>query len=249
MPSFLVWQDLAGYSGPSFSTTRHSHFFSQLCLGNGRPFRLRGRDGRWRSYDAAFIPSGVSHQTEESGHPFTILLADPLTTGAGLFPDKEIKPGEPAIDVSESFRDERTDFGAILEKPGHAARSEILDLFARHAGVNAKQLDYRIFESIERMRTADPSRPLGEYAAQAGLSAGRFRHLFREHTGVAFSAYRLWLKMRKAVAALGRNPALVDAAYEGGFADQAHFSRVFRRSFGMSPTELRGNPLFRVQIF
>ncbi len=31
---------------------------------------------------------------------------------------------------------------------------------------------------------------------------------------------------------------LTAAAYEGGFADSAHFSRTFRRMFGLAPSEI-----------
>jgi AraC-like DNA-binding protein len=32
--------------------------------------------------------------------------------------------------------------------------------------------------------------------------------------------------------------SLTEAAYQGGFADAAHFSRTFRRMFGLPPSQL-----------
>ena len=33
---------------------------------------------------------------------------------------------------------------------------------------------------------------------------------------------------------------IYDIAFGWGFSSEAHFSRIFRRAFGMSPTEVRG---------
>jgi len=58
----------------------------------------------------------------------------------------------------------------------------------------------------------------------------------REETGITFSGYRLWLKMRGAVLELAKDTDLGRAALNGGFADQSHFNRIVRRSFGFTPT-------------
>lgn len=251
MQTFLIWTDLVAYSGSSFSTSRHSHFYTQLCLGNNAPFRLRGRDGGWRSYTAAFIPSGVSHQTEQSEHPFTILLLDPLTTGSEIFGGLKIKRDEPAIDVSHLFSN--ADIQEILEllnRTDETVRNDILKILERHKAVTPAQVtDKRILNSIGRIQDSKANMPLAELANDAGISPSRFRHLFREETGIAFSAYRLWMKTRNAILFLSQRPDLALAAYEGGFADQAHFSRIFRRSFGMSPSGFSRNDTFRIQIF
>nr|WP_279306091.1 helix-turn-helix domain-containing protein [Leptospira ellisii] len=67
---------------------------------------------------------------------------------------------------------------------------------------------------------------------------------------MTFSGYKLWLKTQKAILSLRNRPELTTAAYEGGFSDQAHFSRIFRRSFGISPSDFAKNPdRFQVLFF
>ena len=54
-----------------------------------------------------------------------------------------------------------------------------------------------------------------------------------------FRPYVLWQRMERAVAEYAAGATLTDAAYAGGFADSAHFSRTFRRMFGLPAAALR----------
>lgn len=76
-------------------------------------------------------------------------------------------------------------------------------------------------------------------AGTGGLSASRLRHLFVEQTGLQFRTYLLWLRLTRAVELVADGAPLTQAAHEAGFADSAHFSRTFRRMFGLSPTSLQ----------
>ncbi|MEA3013166.1 MAG: hypothetical protein QOD42_1711 [Sphingomonadales bacterium] len=82
--------------------------------------------------------------------------------------------------------------------------------------------------------------PLGLAGASAGvhLSPSRLRHLFVEQTGLAFKTYLLWLRLVSAVALYSEGKSLTEAAHAAGFSDSAHFSRIFRRTFGLPATTL-----------
>ncbi|RHX95832.1 hypothetical protein DLM76_02320 [Leptospira yasudae] len=298
MHQLFVWKEFSIYSGPSFSTTRHSHFFVQLCIANEGEFRLRGKNGIWRSYRAALIPSGVSHETEKSDRNFTIVLLDPLSFQTGLFSKIDEIGGEPGIDVSEKFSSEDIQFLlSIFRNASEDSKKKFLDFFESKFEIgeqgseltndksNIRKLnkktntdppyakksnpalfrlkepnapiDPRILECIEILSSAydSPSSfekeiSLSELASRVKLSPGRFRHLFREETNITFSGYKLWLKTGKAILSLAGKPELTAAAYEGGFSDQAHFSRIFRRSFGMSPSDFAKNQdRFQIRFF
>jgi AraC-like DNA-binding protein len=75
-------------------------------------------------------------------------------------------------------------------------------------------------------------------ARNVGLSSGRARHLFVEQTGLPFRTYLLWLKIVRAVELFSDGKSLTEAAHEAGFADSAHFSRTFRRMFGIPAAAL-----------
>jgi AraC-like DNA-binding protein len=114
-------------------------------------------------------------------------------------------------------------------------------LVARLAGtVVADMPDARVQEIIayatERL---DTRITLNAVARKMGLSPGRARHLFVEQTGLPFRTYLLWLRIMKAVGSFAGGSSLTEAAHEAGFADSAHFSRTFRRMFGLPAAALR----------
>lgn len=80
---------------------------------------------------------------------------------------------------------------------------------------------------------------LPDAAASIGLSSSRARHLFVAQTGLPFKTYILWLRIERAVALYAAGSSLTEAAHEAGFADSAHFSRTFRRTFGLPAAALR----------
>jgi AraC-like DNA-binding protein len=80
---------------------------------------------------------------------------------------------------------------------------------------------------------------LADVAAHVGLSSGRARHLFVEHTGLAFRTYLLWLRLTRAVELFSGGASLTESAHAAGFSDSSHLSRTFRRMFGITADSLR----------
>ena len=76
-----------------------------------------------------------------------------------------------------------------------------------------------------------------QLARQSGLSMRQLRHRFTEELGLNPRAYLRWRRLRRAIASIERGASLTEAALEGGFADGAHFSRVFQAQFGMAPSQ------------
>ena len=100
--------------------------------------------------------------------------------------------------------------------------------------------DVRVRKMIEFASSGVESTvTLSDAAAVAGLSNGRARHLFVEHTGLPFRVYVLWLRLMKAVQVYSTGESLTEAAHAAGFSDSAHLSRTFRRMFGISADSLR----------
>ena len=95
-------------------------------------------------------------------------------------------------------------------------------------------------QRIVDFASAHLDRPLTLESASEGvyLSGSRLRHLFVEQTGLAFRTYLLWLRLVRAVQLYSEGESLTDAAHSAGFADSAHFSRTFKRTFGLPATTL-----------
>lgn len=77
---------------------------------------------------------------------------------------------------------------------------------------------------------------LEEVAAVTGLSQSHFSHAFKASTGVAPHQYQTNVRLERAKHLLvGSEYPLTTIAVETGFADQAHFTRVFRKNLGTTP--------------
>lgn len=102
---------------------------------------------------------------------------------------------------------------------------------------NENQSDERIVKALDFIETnLSESIRLEDLADLMFLSPERARHLFAQQTGLPFSQYILWKRIKQVIVTVLRGEfSLTEAALEFGFSDQAHFCRTFKRMFGMSP--------------
>lgn len=88
----------------------------------------------------------------------------------------------------------------------------------------------------------DSAIPVPELAAMVGVSASHLSALFRGATGGGVLAHQTALRMSRARTLLDRsNMQVAEVAHEVGYADPLYFSRQFRRTHGLSPTEYRAH--------
>ncbi len=79
-----------------------------------------------------------------------------------------------------------------------------------------------------------------ELAKLAGLSVSAFERKFRRHLHTTPMRFLKRLRLTRAAAALVQSDrTLAEIAIREGFSDQAHFSREFRRGFGLAPRAWR----------
>lgn len=79
-----------------------------------------------------------------------------------------------------------------------------------------------------------------QLAASLGLSYERFRHVFKQQTGMAPCQYHLQLRIDRAKELLRETPLSVhEIAVALAFVEPAHFSNIFKRKVGMPPSQWR----------
>jgi AraC family transcriptional regulator len=89
-------------------------------------------------------------------------------------------------------------------------------------------------DAIEAAVAAPPS--LDQLAAIAGVHASHLLRTFRRYHGVTIANYvrKRRIERARTEVAAGKRP-LSMIALEAGFADQSHFTKVFRQAFGETP--------------
>ncbi len=98
----------------------------------------------------------------------------------------------------------------------------------------------RLAPAIDFMsRRLDGTHRLEEAAARANLSESRFTVLFKQAMNCAPGSYWQSLRLRRAHELLGSGATPAETAVKLGFYDVFHFSRGFKRHFGVTPAEFQ----------
>lgn len=239
----LVWQGGSLWTGRAAMTTDvHAHHAIQITLGFDGGFRLRGPEAAFGAETVAAVVAA------DRPHAFTV-----DATVALIFVEPESLQGRAigrlcgdegivAIDPERLGDTPATLREAIKRRNGAEMETAARAVVSRLGGPGSPRdrPDARVARVIEVLggRLDDPPR-LEEAARLARLSPDRFRHLFVEETGLQYRSYLLWLRLGRAVAAFAKGHSLTESAHAAGFADSAHLSRTFRRTFGLMPSSLR----------
>jgi len=224
--------------------TVHSHHAVQVTFALEGWYRLESGDQSVDTPVAAVAPDARHAITANGTVAFVYLEPESIAGRAAvrrLFPKRRLAPVDSALfgslpaDLLVAYRNPAVTEARLVEI-GRA-------LVSRLSGeVEIPTVDERVSKVITwaNAQLATPIR-LADAAAVAGLSPDRLRHVFVRHTGLPFRTYVLWLRLLKAVEAFSRGESLTNAAHQAGFADSAHLSRTFRRTFGVAAAELRIN--------
>ena len=103
----------------------------------------------------------------------------------------------------------------------------------------------RAAEDLLRARLAERI-GLSELAETVGVHPAYLARAFRAHYGLSVGEYGRRLRVAWAAAELARgDKPLAEIAASAGFADQSHFTRVFRRHVGTTPARYRERAPFR----
>jgi AraC family transcriptional regulator len=96
----------------------------------------------------------------------------------------------------------------------------------------------RVQEYIEA--NLDQEVALSQLAATAGMSSHYFAELFKQSVGLSPHQYVLRRRIQRARKLLhDSNMRILEAGVRSGFSDQSHFTKIFRRMVGVTPTEYR----------
>ena len=226
---------------------RHAHGEWRYCLA------VRGAyTDSWRRGARTRTPGQLSLHPAEETHSsafhsavtcFHVELTGPwrerLLGEAGIAPEPHEFLGGQVPAVVERLRDEyvRADACSALVIEGLAC--ELIGWSARALRGEAPGASwvYRARDLL-RDRFAEPL-ALADVAAAVGVHPVQFARQFRRTFGCSVGAFVRRVRVDHACRALRTAAPLSDIALAAGFADQSHFSRVFKRATGRTPGEYR----------
>jgi AraC family transcriptional regulator len=264
------WNGIAleRYATPAVSIHRHEHpeVFLHMVVGGTAKYEVttKGRSFRYSSRPGTIflLPQGTEDEVHWAGPSDHLVLAiHPRLIAQAL----EETAHETAVELTDHWNLIDGHISTLLHEmaadlndrsPAGCTYGEALAtalsvyLLKRYAvrrrspaafkgGLPGYRLK-RVLDYIES--NLDKNISLSELAANAGMSPHYFAELFRQSTGRSPHNYILLRRIERAKQAL-RNPArsILDAALDAGFQNSSHFSRMFRRIAGTSPTRFRAD--------
>lgn len=229
----------------------------------GQWLTMRDRDFDITSGTVMVMANGMPCASRTQGHVSWLFAVAPLAHMRELVPDADdriatlLDSSRPAVRHLERYLEFLLGAPEVEEDPALGARAHtiLIDLMtlslgaAGEAGEIARARGLRaarIREVLAEIQTtfSDPACSPTRVALKQGLSV-RYLHELLQQTGLSFSERVLELRLQQARAMLtnARHDRLKvsEIALACGFNEVSYFNRSFRRRFGASPTQYRGN--------
>ncbi len=248
---FYLWTGSALFLGTLEDASSHAHHALQVAIGINGTFILETPEKAFECRSVVISPDQV-HRFRGRGGEQAIILLDTESTVAQRIQAAVCRDGGVSEVDSTLLHTYIEQLRASIDKPSDCDRMKGLcrRMLSELAGESSKSLprDPRIQMALDFMKCqSELKAPLRAVADAAGISEGRLIHLFKEQIGIPIRRYLLWLRILHAIGNLFGNVSLTTAAHNAGFADSAHFTRTFRRTFGITPSQLFKNSQF-VQV-
>lgn len=158
--------------------------------------------------------------------------------GLPFVPSPVIADSAFAANLSEAMQDLDD---AIDELQIDGVLAGIADALVRHANspvaATNRKYDHAAIRRVCDYLQAHSHQQIGsgELENVSGLDRFALARQFRLSLGTSPHRYLVMRRLEKARGMIGNGQSLVDIALETGFSDQAHFTRHFKRTHGMTP--------------
>lgn len=205
------------FRGRVADNTLHSHAAIQLTTARAGTVMCMGASEAVFDGPGFLIPAGVKHRLLPCSDAILVLVEPGCAAGTMLRDYRKIQ---------------------VLEDPLRAALvcdgslEDIVDAAFAMEGSGA--LDERLQAALAAMANSD-ALGVADLARVAGLSQARLRALAQRDLGVPLAKLSSYRRLARAAEAIALGAGLAEAAAEAGFADQAHLTRTFRATIGLTP--------------
>jgi len=228
------------YMGKNIQSEFHEHHLIAIVLSFIEPIEIIDKENQSNTYEVALIPKDTSYKLSTSEGDFTVFIhLDPYSEVGIKLNQKD----------SEIHRLNREDFLETLKKirewfEGYDNTSQNIDYLLHSVFESVvttkfiqRKIDARVLTCIQIIKKSNlDTIQLKHLSDQVFLSPGRLSHLFKEETGLTFRRFVLHCKLVKSLQAMYNQQNFTEASFIGGFSDQPHFTKTFKKSFGINPS-------------
>ena len=240
----------AHFVGPAFSPHRHDTYAIGITLAGVQTFHYRGERRLCLPGQCHVLHPDETHDggaATADGFGYRIVYVDPSFVQQAL-------GGRPLPFVADPVVDRRVFENALpaalwrLEDPiDSAAQVELttavadmlITAAARTDAATGGSLRLASLQAVRDLITARPAAPLSLETLESvsGLDRWALARQFRAAFGTSPSSFRTMRQLDQARRLIRDGHPLATAAFAAGFADQSHMSRMFKRTYGLTPAK------------
>ncbi len=203
--------------------------------------------------DIVLIPNGIIHNTKYSDNNYSRSLincskyfipksvVELIPNFKYIYRNENIK-----LEIDDIFRKIKKDYGKQDEFSMESLRSLVYMLFillARNPNqkVNKVIKNKYIYKTIEYIKANFSSNvSLADAAKLCSVSQEHLSRTFKQETGYCFSEYLMSIRFKHAENLLmNGNLSIIETANRCGFEDSNYFSYMFKKKYGISPSEFK----------
>jgi AraC-like DNA-binding protein len=242
----------ASITGVGFAPHRHDTYAIGVTMSGVQTFRYRGAERHGLPGQGHILHPDEVHDGRPGtaeGFRYRILYVDPALVqqafGAGrrlpFVADPIVKREHLDPDLLASLRNLDEE---VSDQQSVDMAVTVADMLARLSRTRTSPRLRLALDALERVSDLIRSDPVARHAAcelerVAGHDRWSLARQFRMAFGTSPSRFRTMRQLDLARRGLEAGRPLGDVALAAGFADQAHFSRMFRRTYGLTPTAWR----------
>jgi len=217
--TFVLGRGYAAYFGQAGPNASHQHAAIQLVLSHESDVSVYDQHGDYVRAKRILIRPLTPHTLQGTSNLVSIYI-EPQTEFGKTLLETSNKEGIGAFEETV-FGDGDPDL--ILEK---------LDALSAQTSTT---IDPRLQDAMSFLSQAEGRPTISEAAKSCGVSVSTLRFLAKRDLGLPLATWLVWRKLGRAAMGLSKGATLAEAAYSGGFSDQAHLCRVMKRMFGITP--------------
>ncbi len=231
----------------------HHHHAVQLVVSLDEPYKAILDHQEVESTRGFLIDSNIPHACHSEKSTVLVISVDATSTKGRILKQKLSHRQFKLIEEIFSFK-EIEDFSTNYGNYCCDVNSQFDPLHLIHilndGQNNIALFDQRLLAAIDFIQqNISHIIQVIDIAKHVGLSETRLRHLFSEQIGIPITSYVLWMRIKVALREMLKpGETLSNAAHQANFSDHAHFTRTFKRMFGVSPSLLLKHGQF-LQIF